>query len=262
MILQQSQGLAWYTFAAISTDEVVHGAFTRQGGVSRAPFGPLNVGAHVGDDPQAVAENHRALFRVLGWDEAAVVSAGQVHGDTVAVVDESHGGQTLPETDALITQARGVLLLLRFADCVPVLLVDPVRHAVGLAHAGWKGTVLEIAVKTVDAMHDAFGSQPAELIAGLGPAIGPCCFEVGDDVVAPLRQRYGSQAEALIHQQADGAEHVDLWLANRWQLQSCGVTQIETSQICTCCHQDEFPSHRGEKGVTGRFPAVIGLCKR
>jgi polyphenol oxidase len=137
-----------------------------------------------------------------------------------------------------------------------------VRHAVGLAHAGWKGTMLEIAAKTVDAMRDAFGSQPAELIAGMGPAIGPCCFEVGDDVVAPLRQRYGQRAEVLIHRQADGAKHVDLWLANRWQLAASGVTQIETSRICTCCHQGEFPSHRGEKGVTGRFPAVIGLCKR
>ncbi len=259
MIRRDSNGLAWYTFASLPEEDVLHGAFTRLGGASLPPFAALNVGGHVGDDPVAVAANHRALCGVLGCEQTSIVSARQVHGDRVAVVDERHRGQTLADTDALVTRSPDALLLLRFADCVPVFLYDPKQQAVALAHAGWKGTLLEIARKTVEAMVHAFGTTPAELITGLGPAIGPCCFEVGADVLNPLRQLYGARAEALIHHQPKGTDHIDLWLANRWQLEAAGVTQIEWGAPCTCCHRDEFYSHRGENGRTGRFAAVLGL---
>ncbi|MBC7235754.1 MAG: peptidoglycan editing factor PgeF [Chloroflexi bacterium] len=260
MIRREREGLRWYVFASIPERSVIHGAFTRLGGVSEAPFAGLNVGKHVGDREAAVRANHHALAHALGVEVDRLVDAQQVHGDRVAAVTAEHAGQTLPETDALITNVPGIWLLLRFADCVPVFLYDPIRQAVGLAHAGWKGTLAEIARKTVGAMASTYGSDPAELIVGLGPAIGSCCFEVQEDVLLPLRGHYGAVAENWVRRQADGAEHLDLWLANRWQLENAGVVHIEESGLCTCCRQDEFYSYRGENGITGRFAALIGLC--
>lgn len=254
----EKNGLAWYTLESYAGRPVVHGAFTRLGGCSRAPFASLNVGGHVGDDPAAVAANHSAIYAALGVDPARVVSARQVHGDRVARVGAADGGSTLESTDALITDVPGLLLLLRFADCVPVWLYDPRHHVVGLAHAGWQGTARCIAAKTVCAMGEAFGSRPEEILAGLGPAIGPCCFEVGADVIEALRGAV-ADVDALLSASPSGTAHLDLWRANTVQLQAVGVTHIETAGICTSCHVDAFYSHRREAGRTGRFAVVAGL---
>ena len=242
-------GLAWYTFESFAGLSVIHGAFTRLGGVSRYPFASLNVGGHVGDDPAAVAANHRALCDALGADPTRIADARQVHGDRIARVS---GGGTHDATDALMTDVPGVLLLLRFADCVPVWLVDPEHPAIALTHAGWQGTAQRIAAKTVHAMVETFGSRPEALRAGLGPAIGPCCFEVGADVAAQLR---ASAPEAVLA----NADHVDLWAVNAAQLRGEGVAHIEVAHLCASCRTDEFYSHRREAGRTGRYAAVAGL---
>lgn len=257
----EKDGLTWYTLASYADLPVVHGAFTRLGGVSLPPFASLNVGGHVGDDPAAVAANHAAIYAALGADPGRVVSARQVHGDRVALVGVSDGGCTLDATDALITDAPGVLLVLRFADCVPVWLYDPRHHAIGLTHAGWQGTVQGIVAKTVRAMGAAFGSQPEELLAGLGPAIGPCCFEVGLDVIEPLCAAMPG-AEALLSDRRPDAAHLNLWEANAVQLRGEGVTRIEVTDRCTSCRVDAFFSHRREGGRTGRFAVVAGLKER
>ena len=259
MIPRQHGSLLSYVFGSLEDESIVHGAFARLGGHSRGAFASLNVGWHVGDNPEHVAANHRAICDALAVDLEAVTSGWQVHGDTVAVVSSSDGGQTLADTDALITNVRGRLLLIRLADCVPVFLYDPERQVVGLAHAGWKGTLLEIASKTARAMVVTYGSRPEAIVAGLGPAIGPCCFEVGPEVVGAVRALFGRAADSVLDMRPGGRAHLNIWEANVLQLREVGLAQIEVADICTCCRMDLFFSYRGEKGRTGRFAAVIGL---
>lgn len=152
---------------------MIQGVFTRRGGVSRGPYSGLNVGYTVGDDLQAVEINHNRICRTLGIPRQAITSARQVHGTQIAPVKPEDRGRTFPDTDGLITDVPGVVLLLRFADCVPLIFFDPARPAVGLAHAGWRGTPAGIAARTVMSMQATFGSRPEELTAGIGPAIGP-----------------------------------------------------------------------------------------
>jgi YfiH family protein len=156
-----------------------------------------------------------------------------------------------------------VALSLRFADCTPIIVYDPAHHALGVAHAGWRGTVSKIAVALVEAMSDAFGSEPAALIAGIGPSIGPCCYEVGEEVIAAARTAFEREVERrdgwpLLF--SDGAAtYLDLWSANRVLLEWTGVRQIETARLCTACHRQRFFSHRAEAGKTGRFAMVAAL---
>ena len=242
------------------SDRIVHAVFTRRGGVSRGAFASLNVGHTVGDDPSDVEANHEAIYRALQTRAEDVVTAHQVHGDHVAVVSADDGGRVFPQTDALVSNVPGLFLMLRFADCMPILLCAQRQGAVGLAHAGWKGTFEGIAAKTAQAMASAYGCRTDEIYAGLGPAIGPCCFEVGPEVVSSARTLFAAPDDLLSRQHPDGRAYLDLWLANALQLREIGVTHIETSGLCTCCHRDEFYSHRGEGGRTGRFAALIGLC--
>ena len=262
MLRVERNGLAWYTLESYAGLPVVHGAFTRLGGVSRPPYASLNVGGHVGDDPAAVAANHAAIYAALDVDPVRVTSARQVHGERIVRVGPDDAGSTFEGTDGLITDVPGVLLLLRFADCVPVWLYDPRHHAIGLIHAGWQGTVQCIAAKAVRAMGAAFGSRPDELLAGLGPAIGPCCFEVGPDVIVPLCAAMPGEGEAFLTQRQGDRAHLDLWGANAAQLRGEGVRHIEVADLCTSCRVDEFYSHRREEGRTGRFAVVAGLEER
>jgi YfiH family protein len=147
---------------------------------------------------------------------------------------------------------------MRFADCVPILLHDPRRGVVGLAHAGWLGTVRCTAAAAVQAMTEHYGSRPADIQAAIGPSIGPDHYEVGPDVIARVEQSFGAQASELIRKHGQ-KKHFDLWQANRLQLEQAGVSQIEVAGICTACHLEDWYSHRAEKGRTGRFGALIAL---
>lgn len=235
----------------------IQGVFTRQGGVSRGPWRGLNVGYTVGDEPRAVEVNHDHICRALDIRREAITTAQQVHGARVAQVRAEDRGATFPAADGLITDVPGVVLMFCFADCVPLLLFDPHRPAVGLAHAGWRGTLAGIASRMAGAMQAAFGSRPEELIAGIGPAIGPCCYQVGQRLAHQVRE-WLPQWPDLIRWQ-DGIPHFDLWRTNRRQLEAAGVRSIAMAQYCTACHVDEFFSHRAEGGRTGRFAALIGL---
>lgn len=259
MIRVQEGELARYHFESFSGDGLIHGVFTRLGGFSLAPFEGLNLSHKLGDDPARVSANHQAIYRTLGIEAGDVVTARQVHGDRVAVVSAGDSGRIHDQTDALISNLPGLLLLMRFADCVPVLLYAPRQGAVGLAHAGWQGTAKGIVAKTARAMMRTYGCLAQDLLAGLGPGIGPCCFEVGADVVDAMRSAFGSSYGRISRLGPRGKIHIDLWRANALQLEEVGLARVEVAQICTCCRQDEFFSHRGENGRTGRFGAVIGL---
>ncbi len=247
----------YYRFASIPPQAAQHAVFTRLGGASQGFCASLNVGRTVGDDPAHVEANHAAIYAAFGIEPAQVVCGRQVHGDHVARVTHAHGGQVLPATDALITDAPGLALMLRFADCTPVLLAAPRVGAVGLAHAGWRGTVARIAAKTALAMVAAFGCRPDEILAGIGPAIGPCCYEVGPEVEDAVRATFPGADELFTHPTPGGRAHLDLWAANALQLREVGVTQVECAALCTACQRHVFYSHRADGGRTGRFAALI-----
>lgn len=250
----------WYRFDNLRPEVrqgLLHAIFTRCGGVSKGPFASLNLGSTVGDDPRAVSENHRRVYAALGLHPTQVVSPYQVHGAHVAVVDYHDKGLVIPGTDALITAQVGVVLLLRFADCVPILMYDPRHHVVGLAHAGWRGLAAGVIPATVTAMVQHFGSQPADLWAGIGPAIGADHYAVGPDVASAVqRTLLPSTRTATLR---DGQWYLDLAASAREQLRMLGVTDISESGICTACHTEEWYSHRAEHGRTGRFGVLAML---
>jgi len=259
MIRHAADGLVYYQFELLAKHaEVQHAVLTRLGGRSQGDFASLNVGSLVGDDPAAVQTNHELIYQLLGLKPGAVVTARQVHGAHVAAVHSRDGGMVIAETDALISDEPGMALLLRFADCVPVVLYDPQRHVLGLAHAGWRGWAAGVVQNTVTALRSAFGCRPEGLIAGVGPAIGPCCYEVGPDVAARVEAIAG-KATGLLRSKPGGVVHFDLPGAVRWQLQRSGVLQVEDCGLCTRCRTDEFFSHRAGHGRTGRFAVVVAL---
>jgi hypothetical protein len=149
--------------------------------------------------------------------------------------------------------------MVRVADCIPVLFFDPVQKVIGIAHAGWRGTVKEIAAKTAEVIVSRYNSDPARILVGIGPGIGPCCYEV-DERVSSLFTKGFSSGEQLITER-NGKQYLDLWEANRRQLLNTGIREenIELAGLCTACHPQTFFSHRREKGRTGRFAALIGM---
>jgi YfiH family protein len=213
----------------------------------------------VGDDKQRVRENRRRALAALARDPEAVYDVWQVHSADVIVADSPRLPETPPlQADAILTAQPGLTLLMRFADCVPILLYDPVRSAAGIVHAGWLGTVRAAVRAAVETMQAAFGSRPADVLAAIGPSIGPDHYEVGADVIHAVRNSFGADASALLPMR-DGRTYFDLWAANRLLLEGAGVKYIEVSGLCTACHVDDWFSHRAEKGRTGRFGAMIAL---
>ncbi len=250
----EAGGLVWYTFEGPGS-AFRHALVTRLGGVSRGPYASLNLGYTVGDAPEAVEENHRRLFAALGVRAGQVVSPHQVHGARVARVGAADGGTVVQGCDALITDEAGVVLMMRFADCAPVLFYDAAHHAVGLAHAGWRGTAAQVVAATVRAMEAAFGSDPAELWAGIGPAIGGEHYAVGPEVVEAVEATLPPGGGAAFRRGEQW--YLDLAMALRLQLTALGVGRIEPSGFDTAARTDEWYSHRAEKGRTGRFGVLV-----
>ncbi len=253
----EQDGLVWYAFDGPGFD-FPHACFTRLGGVSAAPWAALNLGHTVGDDPAAVEENHRRMCAAFDIARAQIVSPHQVHGRNVVRVGVQDAGRVIPATDALITDAPGVALLLRFADCTPILFYDPGHRALGLAHAGWRGVAAGIAPATVAAMQVAFGTSPAEVWAGIGPTIGPQFYSVGVEVVQAIQATLPAGVTAAACR--NGQWYLDLAGAVAAQLRAVGVSQIVNSGLCTAGRVDEWYSHRAENGRTGRF-GVLAMLK-
>jgi YfiH family protein len=257
----ESGGPVYYQFEQWrAAPELAHGVFTRLGGVSKAPWQSLNVGALVGDDPGAVERNLSLMYDSLAVDGERACTVWQVHGKDVVFARERPADRRwIDKADAIMTDIPGLPITLRFADCVPIY--DPQHRAMALAHAGWRGTVADVVGATVSAMRDAFGSDPAGLEAAVGPSIGPDHYQVGEEVVEAVRGAFG-ETEGLVRRAKDGSAYLDLWAANRRALERAGVRYIEVSGLCTVEHVDEFYSHRAEHGKTGRFGAVMALRER
>lgn len=251
-------GMVFYQFEA--WPELKHGVFTRLGGASPAPWASLNLGGNVGDSAAAVRENHERMYAAAGVNGARACTVWQVHGiDTLIVNGPVRGRRWLAQADAIVTDRPDTPLTMRFADCTPILFYDPVQGAIGMAHAGWRGTVRGMAARTVETMRQAYGSRPADIQAAIGPSIGPTRYQVGEEVVAAVLEYYGTTDGLIRRDPADGTAYLNLWAANRLDLERAGVEQIEVAGICTAERTDEFFSHRAEHGRTGRFGAVLTL---
>ena len=269
--LQQRPGGAAFVQSRLLSEsgEVVHAFSSRQGGVSRPPFATLNLGQSVGDDLTLVEENRRRFFVTFGIDSARIVRAKQVHGNAVLRVDAGlvrRPGfprcllEKPAEFDAFITELPDVALVVSTADCLPILIHDPVRRAVAAVHAGWRGTAQRIAAEAVLAMQAAYGTDPADCRAVLGPGIRGCCFEVDAPVIEAMAAALpGWEAHATPTR--PGHCRLDLAGVNRAVLEEAGVRsdRIEDAGLCTACRTDLFFSHRAEKGRTGRMMNFILL---
>jgi len=245
---------------------VTHGITRRVPGLGLADG---NIGYGPPRDQADAWEMRLQWSAAIGVDPDTLATAGQVHGASVlrvAATDAGRGASPgsgrIGLGDALITDEPGVALLALFADCLPIILVDPARPAVAVAHAGWRGTVADVAGAVVGAMAAAFGSDPNRLLAFLGPAIGPCCYEVGDDVTSAWRDRAGSVAGPALRQ-AEDVTTFDLRTANEVLLMRAGLRHdhIETSPVCTRCAGEAWFSLRGQGPLTGRFGAIIALAR-
>lgn len=229
-----------------------------------------NIALHVGDVPGDVVGRRRSVAGLLGWDFAAWTCGEQVHGDAVHRVAKDDAGRgsidresAIADTDALITDEPDVLLVQFFADCVPLYFLDTATGAMGLAHAGWKGTAADIAGKTVSAMADAYGTKPEDLKAAIGPAIGSCCYEVDEAVLRHIRP-LAEGAGSVLKPTSDGRAGLDLKELNRHLMIKAGIlpSRIELTTWCTGCRTDLFFSHRVEKGSTGRMMSWLGRKSR
>lgn len=243
----------------------------RTGGVSEAPFDSLNMGYNTNDAEVNVAKNRDLVFKSACCENPVVVYPHQVHGCDIACITEDtcrgykyeNGLSDLntlrfSETDASVTDMKGVLLTSLHADCIPVWLYDRTNHAAGLAHAGWRGTHADIAAETVRKMKEKFGSEPKDIIAVIGPGISSCCFETGREVYDAFCDILPEYADRFSRYDGNDKFHLDLKFINRILLQKAGVSDIFESGLCTCCSDDLFYSHRRDKGVTGRMCA--GIC--
>lgn len=252
----------WYgSFPLLEKAGFVHGCSCRLNGVSDVVAGTLNLALHVGDNPQLVVENRQGFAEALGVDAAKFTTCQQVHGSNVVCITEELIGSgavcfddTVADTDALICSIPNVPLMLFYADCVPVLLADTKSGAVGLAHAGWRGTVARIAQKTLTAMSQVFGTKADDVVAAIGPSIGQCCYEVDDFV----RNQAAGYEEFFAPKDVTGKYMLDLWGYNVKQLLEYGVLSenIAVAEVCTAHNSDLFCSYRAENGKTGR----MGVC--
>nr|WP_176221994.1 peptidoglycan editing factor PgeF [Paenibacillus barengoltzii] len=244
----------------------------RSGGVSEPPYDSLNLALHVGDDPQHVLENRRRLAKALGFASDAWTCGEQVHGNAVAVVRAEDRGKgfldrsgAFQETDGLVTNVPGVLLTSFYADCVPLYFADPVRGVVGLAHAGWKGSVRLIAAEMIHTMEREFGSQRSEIRTAIGPSIGECCYEVDEVVMEKVREALpGEEPHFASASPRAGKTMLNLKEMNRIIMIKAGIlpTHIECTTWCTSCHPEYFYSYRAQNGVTGRMASWIGIKER
>ncbi len=297
LIEQHCDNACYLQFSTLrSFPQLTHGLFTRDGGYSDVPYKGLNTMGSLrgGDVLDNVVRNRQLALRSLALADTPCVTLWNVHGADIFVPDvhaewrsdwanasyytRTWSVQEIHKGDALITRQRGVALALSFADCTPIALYDPVEQVIGIAHGGWRGTARGIAAATIAAMTSHFGSVPSNIYAGIGPAIGPCCYEVSQNVQdifmgtqqfeeMPTQAEYrGLVRESARFSIVDVAERaslrLDLWATNRRQLLMAGLTSehIEVAGICTSCHVDHFFSHRAEHGKTGRFPLIMALA--
>ena len=249
------------------TTKLIHAISTRSGGVSSGSYKSLNLSFHVGDEQKNVIRNYQILSRALGFNLSSLATCQQIHHNAVALVDKNNFEKdcflpqnTIPETDALVTDVPGITLMTRYADCVPLFFYDPKTHTIAIAHAGLKGTLAHIARKTVEVLVNEYHCKPEHILTAIGPSIGPCCYQIGSTTADEAVKELSSGQECL-KEGSEGNIYFNLWKANEKQLKDTGIKDdhLHCAGLCTSCNTDLFFSYRKEKKVTGRFGALIGL---
>lgn len=246
-------GLSFYQYSLLQDQPaLIHGVFTRHGGISQGAYAGLNLSFSVGDESQRVIHNRKLIQRTLGID--GLQSLRQVHGKEAVIINENSNGSFRPEErsgDILMTRIPGQGLMIKQADCQSILLYDPSHQAVANLHSGWRGNVANVIGEAVEQMKAVFGTSPADLIAGIGPSLGPCCAQF---------IHYEQEIPEPYWRYQVRPHYFDLWQLSRDQLIEAGVLEnrIEIAGICTSCRTDLFFSYRKEK-ITGRFATIIAL---
>lgn len=250
------------------TGIVKHGFSTRLGGVSGGYYESLNLSFDRGDDPEAVRENFRRIGEAIGVQVEDIVMSKQTHTTNVRVVTEEDRGKGIvrdrdyTDVDGLITNVRGICLVTSYADCVPLYFVDPVRKAIGLSHSGWRGTVGKIGKKTVELMTESFGSDPADILACVGPSICSDCYEVSQDVIDKVKEVFDEALwESLFYEKGNGKYQLDLWKTNEEVFQEAGILpeHIAVTNVCTRCNSRILYSHRVQGDKRGNLCAFLAL---
>lgn len=264
----EQEGVVYYTFPAFDALPFVrHGFSTRLGGVSEGIFASMNLSFTRGDDPAAVRENFRRFCTAAGMDDRQVVISAQEHHVQIRNVTADDRGRGVDrergytDIDGLLTDEPGVVLCTQYADCVPLLFVDPVKRVVGTSHSGWKGTVARIGAVTVERMAADYGCRREDILAGVAPSIGPCCFEVDEPVYLAFQQA-GLLDTGCFEEKAGGKYHLNLWEINRRILLEAGLSaeHVTVTDLCTRCRPDLFWSHRAAGTQRGSLAAFIALA--
>ncbi|MCL1991106.1 MAG: peptidoglycan editing factor PgeF [Defluviitaleaceae bacterium] len=259
MVKKEKEGIIYYEFEHFNQTGLVNHCFsTRIGGVSKAPYASMNLAYHMGDVASDVDTNFKRISEAVGFDAALIVMSNQVHDAKLHVVEN----QTVVPAgiDGLITQVPGYALTTYYADCVPLLFLDPVKKVIANAHSGWCGTVAGIGCDMVDKLVHDFGCDPVDLLVGIGPSISLTHFEVGREVVEVFEKRF-SWSTGYLQQTSHEKWHIDLIGINRALLLRCGVkaAHIDCSDLCTYECPDLFFSHRRDGTARGNMAAMIAL---
>lgn len=263
-------GVLYFTIPVFEAhSSVMHGFSSRIGGVSEGDCASMNLSFSRGDKEEHVYENYKRIAAAVGFDDKKIVCSHQTHTTNVRVVtaeDCGKGYQILrdySDVDGLVTNVPGVVLVTFYADCVPLFFYDPLHHAVGLSHSGWKGTVHDIAAETVRIMQHEYGSAPEDLLAAIGPSICADCYEVSEDVALQFQEAYPEQLwpQLMTEGRSAGKYQLNLWEACRQNMLRAGILpeHISVTDLCTCCNPDIFFSHRASKGRRGNLAAFLGI---
>ena len=260
----------YLTFPLIEQTGLVRHLFTtRLGGVSKDIYGTMNLSYTRGDDKDAVDENFRRITRVLKCELGAIVCSDQTHTVNLRVAARKDGGKGIviprdyTDIDGLLTDEPGLVLATFYADCVPLYFVDVKKRAIALAHSGWRGTVARMGRCVTDKMKEVYGTDPADIVAAVGPSICQECYEVSEDVADAFAQEFRRQGQAdeILQSKGGGKYQLDLWRANEIVLKEAGIPaeRIQVTDICTCHNSEYLFSHRASKGRRGNLGAFMGL---
>lgn len=250
------------------TDMVKHGFSTRLGGVSTGIYASMNLGQSRGDDPEKVQQNYRIIADTIGVSTEWMVCSDQTHTTNVKVVTKEDAGKGLlhpkdyQDIDGLITNVPGLCLVTYYADCVPLLFLDPVQKVIASSHSGWRGTVGHMGEITIQKMQSEFGCRPEHILAAIGPSICQDCYEVSEDVIQQFQQAFPENIWAdLYYRKENGKYQLNLWKANEWILLNSGILpeHLAVTNLCTCCNSDLLFSHRASHGKRGTLAAFLAL---
>ena len=271
MQIKENKGVVWLSYPAFEKfPDIVQAFSTRVGGVSQGIYSSMNLSFTRGDDDAAVHENYRRFAAAVGFEAEDIVTSDQTHTANVRVITEEDRGNgiTKPrqytDVDGMITNVPGLVLATFYADCVPLYFVDPVHHAIGLSHSGWRGTVAKIGAVTVERMREEYGSDPGDIYSAIGPSICQDCYEVSEDVIQEFRTAFGRKDwDVLFYRKENGKYQLNLWEANRIIMQEAGIREEHISMpgICTCCNPEFLFSHRASHGKRGNLGAFLGIRK-